>query len=68
MEHFFNSISALMSRLVRSCVENTLSDLVDMCEEYVTGNKYEGVYDIFKGLALPEMKHMIHFFMVRFGE
>ena len=64
MDHFFNSVATLMSNLLRSCVTNSIYDLVDLVEEYWEGNKYEGEYDIMKGLALPQKLHPVTFFMV----
>ena len=64
MDHFFNSVATLMSNLLRNCVANSIYDLVDLVEEYWEGNKYEGEYDIMKGLALPQKLHPVTFFMV----
>ena len=64
MDHYFNCIASLMSNLLRSCVENSIMDLVDLLEEYSAGNQYEGEYGIFKGLALPHMIHPVTVFMV----
>ena len=64
MDHFFNSVATLMSNLLRSCVTNSIYDLVDLVEEYWEGNKYEGKYDIMKDLALPQKLHPVKFFMV----
>lgn len=66
MQHFNESINCLMSNLLRSCVKKSIYDLVDLIEEYYEGNKYEGVYDIFSGLALPLKIHPVKFFMVSF--
>ncbi|XP_067685210.1 dynein axonemal heavy chain 3-like [Haliotis asinina] len=63
MDHFFGSVASLMSNLLRSCVANSISDLVDLVEEYADGNIYDGVYSIFKGLALPQKIHPVTFFM-----
>jgi len=64
MDHFFNSVACLMSNLLRSTVKNSIYDLVDLVEEYFEGNKYEGDYSIFHGLALPQKIHPVRFFMV----
>ena len=64
MDHFFESIASLMSNLLRTCVENSIYDLVDLLEEYFEGNKYEGEYHIFKDLALPEKIHPVVLFLV----
>lgn len=64
MDKFFNSIASLMSNLLRSCVINSMYDLVDLIEEYSEGNSYQGEYTLFKGLALPTKIHIVHFFMV----
>lgn len=64
MDKFFNSIASLMSNLLRSCVINSIYDLVDLIEEYSEGNSYQGEYTLFKGLALPTKIHIVHFFMV----
>ncbi|XP_052058680.1 dynein axonemal heavy chain 3-like isoform X1 [Mytilus californianus] len=63
MEHFFESVSSLMSNLLRSCVQKSIYDLVDLVEEYFTGNNYEGAYNIMKDLGLPLKPHVVHFFM-----
>ncbi|XP_069141245.1 dynein axonemal heavy chain 3-like isoform X4 [Argopecten irradians] len=63
MDHFFASVSSLMSNLLRSCVTNSVLDLVDLVEKYYEGNKYEGVYNIMEGLALPQKMHPVKFFM-----
>lgn len=66
MDHFFGCVASLMSNLLRSCVQNSISDLIDLMEEYLDGNTYEGTYNIFRGLALPEKIHPVKFFMVSF--
>ncbi|CAH1783206.1 unnamed protein product, partial [Owenia fusiformis] len=63
MDHFFGSVASLMSNLLRSCVEKSIHDLVDLVEDYCNGNKYEGVYNIFSGLALPMKYHPVTFFL-----
>jgi hypothetical protein len=66
MDHFFGSISSLMSRLLRYIVENTVIDLVEFIENYSNGNRYEGIYDILSGLALPHLVIPIRVFFVPF--
>ncbi|KAH3881436.1 hypothetical protein DPMN_005362, partial [Dreissena polymorpha] len=63
MDHFFNSVATLMSNLLRSAVINSISDLVDLIEEYTGGNQYDGEYDIYSGLALPQKIHPVRIFM-----
>ena len=65
MDHFFQSVSVLMSALLRDTVENSLNDLVDLLELYSTGNDYPGQYDILSGhLALPNKPHPLRIFLV----
>ena len=64
MDHFFNCVATLMSNLLRSCVINSITDLIDLVEEYFEGNEYEGQYTIFKDLALPQKIHPVKFFLV----
>ena len=64
MDHFFNSVASLMSNLLRSCVENSIMDLVALLEEYHEGNEYSGEYSIFKDLGLPSKIHPVTLFMV----
>ena len=64
MDRFFESVSSLMSNLLRSCVTNSIYDLVDLVEEYIQGNRYDGAYNIMRGLGLPFKTHVVHFFMV----
>jgi hypothetical protein len=47
-----------MSNLLRSCVTNSIYDLVDLVEEYIQGNRYDGAYNIMKGLGLPFKTHV----------
>ncbi|XP_052779096.1 dynein axonemal heavy chain 3-like isoform X2 [Mya arenaria] len=63
MDHFFNSVACLMSNLLRSTVKNSVYDLVDLVEEYWEGNRYDGEYNIFQGLALPHKIHPVRIFM-----
>jgi hypothetical protein len=44
------------------CVTNSIYDLVDLVEEYIQGNRYDGAYNIMKGLGLPFKTHVVHFF------
>ncbi|KAL4226016.1 hypothetical protein ACF0H5_014003 [Mactra antiquata] len=62
MDHFFNCAATLMCNLVRYTVTNSISDLVDLVEEYYEGNNYTGDYNIFKGLALPQKIHPVTIF------
>ena len=64
MDHFFESVASLMSNLLRSCVENSIWDLVEFLEVYLEGNEYEGEYNLFRGLALPQVIHPITIFLV----
>ena len=64
MDHFFNSAASLMSNLLRSCVRNSIYDLVEFMEEYSDGNEFAGDYEIMAGLGLPTKLHPIRFFMV----
>ncbi|XP_064633532.1 dynein axonemal heavy chain 3-like isoform X2 [Lineus longissimus] len=63
MDHYFNSVASLMSVLLRSCVRNSIYDLVDLLEEYSEGNEYQGDYNIMDGLGLPKKLHPLRFFM-----
>ena len=64
MDRFFECIASLMSNLLRSCVKNSLDELVAFVEEYVEGNSYEGEYDLFAGLALPNRIVPVNLFLV----
>lgn len=66
MEGFFECVTTLMSTLVRSCVEQSVGDLVALLEEYPQGNDYQGDYHISCDLALPVKIHPIKFYMVCF--
>lgn len=44
MDNFFNSLATLMSNLVRSCVNKSISDLVEWVELYKEGSAYSGDY------------------------
>jgi hypothetical protein len=44
-----------MSNIMRSLIEDTLNELMAFLDQYRDGNDYEGVYDIYKGLALPHL-------------
>lgn len=63
MDHLFGCISALMSRLLRSIVENTLNEFIAFLENYSNGNSYTGIYDIFSGLGLPKIKNCLRVFL-----
>ncbi|XP_030856161.1 dynein heavy chain 3, axonemal-like [Strongylocentrotus purpuratus] len=45
MDHFFKSLSTLMSLCLRSCVEKSIHDLVDWFQLYDDGNYYDCDYD-----------------------
>lgn len=64
MHHFFQSVKALMSQLLRSCVEKSLEDFVAFFEEYSHGNAYEGTYSMLHGLGVETLQHPITVFMV----
>ena len=64
MDRFFESVASLMSNLLRSCVENSLAELVELMETYLDGNQYTGTYEIFNGLATPELIHPVTVFLV----
>ena len=63
MDHFFGSVSTLMSNCLRSGLQNSIYDLVEWLEYYLTGNEYEGDYTQ-SPLRLPTMQHPITIFMV----
>lgn len=65
MDRFFASVASLMSVLLRSAVENSIYDLVDLLEQYSEGNAFEGEYDLFCNLATPSKIHLITLFLVR---
>ncbi|XP_078276213.1 dynein axonemal heavy chain 3-like [Rhinoraja longicauda] len=62
MDHFFASVATLMSNLLRSIVEASLTELVHMFEKYRAGNRYEGQYPT-DTLGLPVKPHPIIIFM-----
>ncbi|XP_032895202.1 dynein heavy chain 3, axonemal-like [Amblyraja radiata] len=62
MDHFFASVATLMSNLLRSIVEASLTELVHMFEKYRIGNRYEGEYPT-DTLGLPVKPHPIIIFM-----
>lgn len=64
MHDFFQCMNALMSQLLRSCVENSLEDFAALFEEYSRGNAYEGVYDMLHGLGVETQQHPITVFVV----
>ena len=49
---------------MRSIIQNTLKDLVKFLDDYKTGNKYDGPYNFFKGLALPHLIIPFTFFLM----
>lgn len=49
---------------MRSIIQNTLKDLVKFLDDYKTGNKYDGSYNFFKGLALPHLIIPFTFFLM----
>ncbi len=53
-----------MSNLLRSCVEESLEDLLTLLEEYLDGNMYDEEYSIFAGLALPQKIQPVKIFLV----
>lgn len=66
MDQFFASVASLMSILVRSCIETSLQDLLSFVEDYLAGNAYEGTYDVFKGLGLPNKVLPITVYLVSY--
>jgi hypothetical protein len=56
MDRFFSAVGSLMSLLIRSITEATLTDLFDFLDEYQNGNYYNGTYNFFKDLALPHRR------------
>ena len=70
MDRFFDSVASLMSNLLRSCIENSLADLLELMETYLDGNEYEGAYDPFArfeeriNLATPQLIHPVTIFLV----
>ena len=48
MDTFFETVSSLMSLILRSMIENTLSDLVSFLNCFRDGNNYENEKDLFK--------------------
>ena len=65
MDHFFESLASLMSNLLRSTVENSITDMLDLLEEYHEGNEYTGTYDVMvTSLAHPQKIHPVKFFLV----
>ena len=65
MDHFFASVASLMSNLLRSCVESSIGDLVDLMETYLDGNAYTGDYRIMRELGLPTKPMLVQFYLVR---
>lgn len=64
MDRFFSSIASLMSNLLRTCVQDSLSDLLTLIECYMDGNDYSGQYNIMTGLGLPTKIHMLKIYLV----
>ncbi|XP_073507678.1 dynein axonemal heavy chain 3-like [Phyllobates terribilis] len=62
MDHLFCSLATLMSNLQRRIVETSLTDLVEMIENYSEGNKYEGNYPS-DSLWYPVKPHLTFLFM-----
>ncbi|XP_041458176.1 dynein heavy chain 3, axonemal-like isoform X7 [Lytechinus variegatus] len=52
MDHFFRSVSTLMSLCLRSCVEKSIHDLVEWFQQYDAGNYYDCDYND-SDLSLP---------------
>ena len=65
LDHFFGSVASLMSNLLRRCVRASIMDLVHLVEEYWEGNAYDGCYNIMAGMAVANVQHLVHFFLVR---
>ncbi|XP_043569115.1 dynein axonemal heavy chain 3-like [Chiloscyllium plagiosum] len=62
MDHFFGSVATLTSNLLRSIVEGSLQELVQIFEVYQQGNSYEGDYPT-DSLGLPVKPHPIIIFV-----
>lgn len=50
MDHFFRSVSSLMSRSLRSVVYASINDLVQFIEMYRLGNDFTGTFE--RGLPI----------------
>ena len=50
MDHFFRSVSSLMSRSLRSVVYSSINDLVQFIEMYRLGNDFTGTFE--RGLPI----------------
>ncbi|XP_052828077.1 dynein axonemal heavy chain 3 [Octopus bimaculoides] len=59
MDKFFSSVASLMSNLLRTCVQDSLSELLTLIECYMDGNDYSGEYNIMTGLGLPTKMHVL---------
>ena len=75
MDRFFESVASLMSNLLRSCVENSLADLLELMETYLDGNQYDSLYNPFAtnseervSLATPQLIHPVTIFLVSVTE
>ncbi|XP_063710592.1 dynein axonemal heavy chain 3-like [Symsagittifera roscoffensis] len=56
IREFFDTVGTLMSRQLRECVTNSLSDFVQFMEEHKAGNQYEGEYPELRFNLIPVMK------------
>lgn len=63
MRQFFQTVSALMSQLLRGCVEISLEEFAMFFEEYSCGNAYEGEYTMLSGLSVEALHHPITIFV-----
>lgn len=50
MDHFFRSVSSLMSRCLRSVVYASINDLVQFIEMFRLGNDFTGTFE--RGLPI----------------
>ena len=64
MEKVFATVAALMGRLLRNFVSQTLNDLVEWAEQYSTGNDYDGVFDVFAAKFQPTQPVPLVLFLV----
>ncbi|GAB1598116.1 dynein heavy chain 3, axonemal-like [Argonauta hians] len=63
MDKFFSSVAALMSSLLRTYVEKSLSEFLTLIEFYLEGNDYNGQYSTTSGLGLPTKMHILKIFL-----
>ncbi|XP_075250490.1 dynein axonemal heavy chain 3-like isoform X2 [Convolutriloba macropyga] len=56
IREFFDTVGTLMSRQLRECVTNSLSDFIQFLEEHKAGNSYEGEYPEITFNLIPVMK------------